>query len=571
MTRRYVAPALSLPQVSDASAVRKWMEKVNNLLTVREGMLGDSLDQNVTFRDLFEAGLTKEYINGVYQAWGGGNNLGTIPATADGPSNYDIPPTPTGLVAAAGIGLNILQWTNPATLYGNHAYTEVWRSATNNLGAAVRIGSTDFYLYSDSIGTTNSIYYYWIRFVSKANKYSAYNAGATSGVAGTTAYVVASNIFVTNLSAINADMGSITAGTITGGTIQTAASGARIVLNASNLIGYNSASVAKTTLSGSTGLLTAVDANITGTITATVGAIGGWTIAANSLISGSGATTVGLDSGGTNPALYAGSATPGIAPFRVTGAGKLTATDANINGRVSASSFATSGSYLSVAASAADTTLNVYDTTDFASSGSGQIVDATNDRDAFSWTGKTATTLTGCSGVLAHPINASVISLATGAKSILINDETNEMRFYGDRGGGTIEELASIGIKADGADYFIADFGSANSSRVGVRGSSNSGIGVFGVSTSNSGVYASSGTSNAVYAGSDTGVAIVGVSNTDVGVNAKTNGTTHGAFKIDPKSNTTDPTAGARGEFYVRSDGVLRFHDGTSWKTVTVV
>lgn len=264
MTRRYVAPALSLPQVSDTSAVRKWMEKVNNLLTVREGMLGDSLDQNVTFRDLFESGLTKEYIDGVYSSWGGANTTGTIPATSDGPANYDIPPAPTGLVVASGIGVNILQWTNPATLYGNHSYTEVWRSATNNLGVAVKISTWPFYLAEDTLGTTNSTYYYWIRFVSKSNKPGPYNAAAGAGTAGTTAYVVASNIFVTNLSAINADMGSITAGTITGGTIQTAASGARIVLNASDLIGYDSASTAKTTLSGATGLLTAVDAIITG-------------------------------------------------------------------------------------------------------------------------------------------------------------------------------------------------------------------------------------------------------------------------------------------------------------------
>jgi len=69
-----------------------------------------------------------------------------------------------------------------------------------------------------------------------------------------------------------------------------------------------------------------------GTITATTGTIGGWTIGATSLVSGSGATTVGLDSGGSNPALYAGNATPGSAPFRVTGAGVLTASSGTIGG-----------------------------------------------------------------------------------------------------------------------------------------------------------------------------------------------------------------------------------------------
>lgn len=85
------------------------------------------------------------------------------------------------------------------------------------------------------------------------------------------------------------------------------------------------------------GILRATGAIISGNITATTGAIGGWTLGATSLTSGSGATTVGLDSGGTNPALYAGSATPGSAPFRVTNAGALTASNANITGTITSS------------------------------------------------------------------------------------------------------------------------------------------------------------------------------------------------------------------------------------------
>lgn len=71
-----------------------------------------------------------------------------------------------------------------------------------------------------------------------------------------------------------------------------------------------------------------------GALTATSGAIGGWSLGLTSLISGSDATTVGLDSGGTNPSFYAGSATPTSAPFRVTNAGALTATNANITGTI---------------------------------------------------------------------------------------------------------------------------------------------------------------------------------------------------------------------------------------------
>jgi len=86
------------------------------------------------------------------------------------------------------------------------------------------------------------------------------------------------------------------------------------------------------------GNLVASSATITGSITATTGTIGGWTIGATSLVSGTGATTTGIDSAGINPAFYAGSATPGSAPFRVTQAGALTATSATISGAITATS-----------------------------------------------------------------------------------------------------------------------------------------------------------------------------------------------------------------------------------------
>ena len=93
------------------------------------------------------------------------------------------------------------------------------------------------------------------------------------------------------------------------------------------------------------GNIYATAGQFTGTVTAAAGSIGGWTLNTNSLTSGSGTTTVGIDSGGTNPAFYAGSATPGSAPFRVTNAGALTATSATIAGdfSVASSTFGTSG------------------------------------------------------------------------------------------------------------------------------------------------------------------------------------------------------------------------------------
>lgn len=90
-------------------------------------------------------------------------------------------------------------------------------------------------------------------------------------------------------------------------------------------------------------ILTDGSAYFSGEITAGSGAIGGWTIGSTALTAGTGSTTVGLDSGGTNPAIYAGSATPGSAPFRVTQAGELTASNATITGAITATSGAIGG------------------------------------------------------------------------------------------------------------------------------------------------------------------------------------------------------------------------------------
>ena len=266
----------------------------------------------------------------------------------------------------------------------------------------------------------------------------------------------------------------------------------------------------------------------------------------------------------------------------------LSASGLNVSGNITGtgiqgSSFTTTGSYLTTATTGAETTIYVFDTSDFATSGSGWILDSTNDRDAFSWTGKTATTLTGCSGVLAHAVDALVIPQA---KQILISEQLNEQRFFGDRGDGTVSELATIGIKTVGSDNYIGYFGSADSSHIGIgaitsanflpavlgttvaaygigirgTGSASGSTGVNGINTDGTGVAGSSANGYGGYFASTTGLSVYIEQLND----------SRGAMQIRPKSNTTDPTAGARGEFYVRSDGVLRFHDGTSWRTVNV-
>ena len=75
---------------------------------------------------------------------------------------------------------------------------------------------------------------------------------------------------------------------------------------------------------------------LTGEMTAVGGGnIGGWTIGTTQLNAGTGASYVGISAGGSE-AFWAGNATAASAPFRVTAAGALTATQATITGTIRA-------------------------------------------------------------------------------------------------------------------------------------------------------------------------------------------------------------------------------------------
>ena len=67
-----------------------------------------------------------------------------------------------------------------------------------------------------------------------------------------------------------------------------------------------------------------------GALTATSGKIANWTLGDTSLTAGTGGTSVGVTTDSIS--FYAGNATPGSAPFRVTNAGALTSTSGNIGG-----------------------------------------------------------------------------------------------------------------------------------------------------------------------------------------------------------------------------------------------
>lgn len=282
-----------------------------------------------------------------------------------------------------------------------------------------------------------------------------------------------------------------------------------------------------------------------------------------------------------------------IVSATITGAkiANSTITDANISSlnadkitagairgiNINASSHTTVGSYLTSAPSGGATTVNVKDTTDFPSSGTAVVFDTTNDKDQFTYTGKTATTLTGCSGVLAHTNGATIIPLA---ESMTIDKMTNEMRFYGDRGDGTVEEMASIGITNYGSDSTVAVFGSAaiagtrwgvvgltatgaalygvaSTSGVGVDGRSNSGTGVFGTSSSSSGGLFTSTTGIPLFVGANT-------TNGNIGLTILSGRPTNRYAGYLAMMYTTGGSTDAR-----TGTPRLMYADGTDWRKVS--
>jgi len=180
-------PAIPLPRAENLLEVAK---AVKGILDVREGVIGDQLDQNVTYRDLVEAGAVSARPN-----WTTSSGLTPVIPTWANPDGYDPiadltpPDKPVNFTVTSLFSAVQLQWDLPAQR--NFAYAEIWRSSDNVIGNAVLLGTSDTRFYVDQLGTS-STKYYWIRFVSQADIKGSYNA--TSGAAGTAgddpAYVI---------------------------------------------------------------------------------------------------------------------------------------------------------------------------------------------------------------------------------------------------------------------------------------------------------------------------------------------------------------------------------------------
>ncbi|MDO1582435.1 hypothetical protein [Rhizobium oryzicola] len=171
----------------------------------------------------------------------------------------------SGLTATGGVSLVTLDVTVP-TVTGELPYltlgaVEIWASSTNDRATAAKAGETAGrqFVHSNLPSGVNTRYY-WSRARNVAGTVGSwFPASATAGVAGTTlatapgansvgtdqlqdgavttnkvASIAASKIVADSLSAISANLGTVTAGTVTGALVRTSSGSTRVELDYSS-------------------------------------------------------------------------------------------------------------------------------------------------------------------------------------------------------------------------------------------------------------------------------------------------------------------------------------------------
>lgn len=121
------------------------------------GFAGDGRDKWLTIRDLEDAGI----IETIQQNIGGRNTYTPVPPGGTNP-DAQTPTQPQNFEVNAGFQVIILQWDAPT--YSGHAYTEIYRSLTDNFSQAVRV-QTSIPNIAANIVDYGQAFYYWVRFV----------------------------------------------------------------------------------------------------------------------------------------------------------------------------------------------------------------------------------------------------------------------------------------------------------------------------------------------------------------------------------------------------------------------
>ena len=131
--------------------------RVEDLTGFQRTALGFGYDPNarfVTLDELLDLGVLVP-------------NGGSGSYVPPGPTYQVVPPAPGPITVSADIYDIKLLWKSPETMYTNHGYTQIFRSAVDNFSTSVLLGEAyGANYYSDTAVAANTEYYYWIRHVS---------------------------------------------------------------------------------------------------------------------------------------------------------------------------------------------------------------------------------------------------------------------------------------------------------------------------------------------------------------------------------------------------------------------
>ena len=116
-----------LPPVPDdiTPSTKAYLKALGEALEVRLGRRGDVRDRAITLRELIDSGLAIKLKSEPFNPNAlTKTNIGLSPV---GGPIVTIPPAPSNLVASGAFKNVVLTWSDPNFIYGNHAYTEVFR------------------------------------------------------------------------------------------------------------------------------------------------------------------------------------------------------------------------------------------------------------------------------------------------------------------------------------------------------------------------------------------------------------------------------------------------------------
>lgn len=160
-------PIPAITQQNQLLALQRIKETIDSLT----GQL-NALNRVVTHADLISLNLASAAPGG-----GGSSGLPTTPGNPSfpgGDDDYDpttdqtTPPPPAGVEVAAALRTAIVSWEAPPALYRNPAYAEVWVGTSDDRGAATLAGTStsNFFTFPVTLGIQVWV---WVRYVSQAN------------------------------------------------------------------------------------------------------------------------------------------------------------------------------------------------------------------------------------------------------------------------------------------------------------------------------------------------------------------------------------------------------------------